>query len=195
MWDERYSAEEYAYGTLPNDFLVQHVNLIPRGRVLCLAEGEGRNAVYLAKMGCDVVAVDSSTEGLKKARKLADENAVSIKTILADLRDFEIEENSYDAIISIFCHLPAELRQRLHRDAVRGLRQNGVMLLEAYTPEQLKFKTGGPQIVELTMKLEDLLSELKGLETSHATELERDVIEGIYHTGRGAVVQFIGIKK
>lgn len=194
MWDERYSSSEYAYGTEPNDFLAANLDKLPKGRVLCLAEGEGRNAVFLAKQGFDVVAVDSSVEGMKKARQLAEINNVDIEFVVADLANFEIELESYDAAVSIFCHVPQPLRRELHSRVVKGLRPSGVLLLEAYTPEQLTYKTGGPPVEELTMRLVDLLDEFEGLEMSHAEELEREVIEGLYHTGAGSVVQLIGVK-
>lgn len=194
MWDERYNAEEYAYGKEPNDFLVEVIAQIPKGRVLCLAEGEGRNAVYLAEKGCRVVAVDSSAVGLEKARALASERGVTIETVAADLADFEIEPESWDAIVSIFCHLPPAIRKGLHKKAVCGLRSGGVFVLEAYTPRQLLLKTGGPPQEELMMELETLRTELNGLEFRHAVEVEREIHEGRYHRGRGAVVRVFGVK-
>ena len=195
MWDERYSDVEYAYGKIANDFLQQVVTQIPPGRVLCLAEGEGRNAVFLAKQGYDVVAVDASEVGLKKAQALASESGVKIETIHADLKDFDIEPDTWQGIVSIFCHVPPQIRTRLHKQVVNGLVKGGVLILEAYTPEQLKLGTGGPQVADLTMTLDALKSEFSVLDLVYGKELNRDVIEGKYHTGKGAVVQFIGIKK
>jgi 2-polyprenyl-3-methyl-5-hydroxy-6-metoxy-1,4-benzoquinol methylase len=194
MWDERYNTEEYAYGTEPNDFLKMNVAAIPKGRVLSLAEGEGRNAVFLAKQGYSVTAVDSSSVGLDKAKKLAKENGVNIEFIYSDLADYEIGENQWDGIISIFCPLPTSLRKLVHKKVVRGLKPNGVFLLEAYTPKQLEYGTGGGNSVELMQSLDSLSSELRGLNFKHLLELERQVIEGIYHTGIAAVAQVIGTK-
>ncbi len=194
MWDKRYSSEEYVYGKQPNDFLVSVIDEIPRGKVLCLAEGEGRNAVYLAMQGYDVLAVDSSSVGLAKAQKLADEQGVVIQTQQADLADFEIAPNDWDAIVSIFCHVPPAIRTGLHQSIVAGLKPGGMLVLEAYTPDQIQLGTGGPPVAELTMSLAALESELKGLEFFHALECERDVIEGVLHTGRGAVVQLLAGK-
>ncbi len=195
MWDERYSALNYIYGTKPNEFLAQNFNLIPKGKVLCLAEGEGRNAVFLAKQGYSVTAVDGSTVGLKKAQKLADDNNVSIEFIHADLADYELGEQKWDGIVSIFCHLPVYIRQTLHQKVVTSLKPNGVMLLEAYTPEQLKHGTGGPATADMTMNTAQLTAELKGLHFSLIQELEREVVEGTHHTGTGAVIQVIALKK
>jgi SAM-dependent methyltransferase len=195
MWDKRYSDMEYAYGRKANDFLHQMAHKIPGGRVLCLAEGEGRNAVFLAQQGYDVVAVDSSGVGLKKAQLLASEMGVSIETIQADLSDFEIEENAWQGIVSIFCHLPADIRIKLHRRVSKGLASKGVFLLEAYTPGQLDLATGGPKDTALTMTQADLIKECQGLHIEYLKEIERNVIEGKYHTGKGAVVQLIAMKK
>jgi hypothetical protein len=194
MWDERYSQAEYAYGKLPNDFLKQHIAHLNKGRSLCLADGEGRNSVFLAEHAHDVVAVDQSAPGMQKARQLAEEKSVSIETVVADLADFTIEQNSWDNIVSIFCHLPVELRKRVHASAVCGLKSGGILLLEAYTPQQIHLGTGGPPVAEMTMTLELLKDELKGLEFLHAEEKQREVVEGLYHTGTGAVVQVIARK-
>ena len=195
MWDERYSDAEYAYGKIANDFLQQMVTRIPPGRVLCLAEGEGRNAVFLAQQGYDVVAVDASGVGLKKAQALANECGVKIQTIHADLKDFNIEPDAWQGIVSIFCHVPPAIRSQLHKQVVNGLVKGGVLILEAYTPAQLELGTGGPQVVDLTMSLDVLKTELAGLDIDYGIEMQRDVVEGKYHTGKGAVVQVVGIKQ
>jgi 2-polyprenyl-3-methyl-5-hydroxy-6-metoxy-1,4-benzoquinol methylase len=191
MWDERYSAEEYAYGTNPNNFLEANVSSIPKGKVLSLAEGEGRNAVFLAKQGYSVTAVDSSLVGLNKARKLAEENGVIVEFIHTDLAEYDLGENKWDGIVSIFCPLPSSIRKQLHKKVEAALKRNGVFLLEAYTPAQLKYGTGGGNSVDVMQSKESLSLELAGLKFKHLIELERDVVEGIYHTGIGAVVQAI----
>jgi SAM-dependent methyltransferase len=195
MWDERYSAEGYAYGTAPNEFLVEKVSCISKGKVLSLAEGEGRNAVFLAKQGYSVTAVDGSLVGLNKAGKLAEENDVIIEFIHADLADYDLGENKWDGIISIFCPLPSSLRKELYKKVMAGLKQNGVFLLEAYTPGQLKHGTGGGNSVDVMQSKESLSLELAGLKFKHLIELERNVIEGVYHTGIGSVVQAIAVKE
>lgn len=194
MWNERYSTEEYVYGTMPNDFLFETSRYIKGPDVLCLAEGEGRNAVYLAREGFDVFAVDASAVGLEKAENLADESYVNINTQVADLADYEITPNGWDGIVSIFCHLPPAIRKALHRKVVAGLKPGGVFILEAYRPKQLTFKTGGPPETSLMMSLDELKDELAGLEFYHDAELDRNVSEGRLHTGMGAVVQLVAIK-
>ncbi|HMN02657.1 SAM-dependent methyltransferase [Geobacter anodireducens] len=193
-WNERYDTEEFVYGREPNAFLAGVSAMMPPGDVLCLAEGEGRNAVFLARRGHRVLAVDASAVGLAKAAQLAEEHGVRIETLTADLADLVIEPGRWDAIVSIFCHVPPPIRRTLHRQAVAGLRPGGLFVLEAYTPAQLEFRTGGPPTVELLMTLADLREELAGLEFLQALEIERDVVEGRLHTGRGAVVQIVARK-
>ena len=194
MWDQRYSDPTYAYGKQPNDFLVQEFGQLVAGKVLCLAEGEGRNAVWLAEQGMQVTAVDASAVGLEKARKLAAERAVSITTVHADLSDFAIGCEQWDSIVSIFAHLPPALRANVHQRCVQGLKPGGVLLLEAYTPRQLEFKTGGPPVADMMMDEQSLMQELQGLDILWLREKEREIHEGEYHTGMGAVVQLLARK-
>lgn len=194
VWDDRYGQDEYAYGTAPNDFLVSVVERIPTGRVLCLCEGEGRNGVFLSERGFSVTGVDGSAKGLEKAQALAAQRGVTIETIVTDLAHFEIEPSSWDGIVSIFAHLPPLLRQRIHQQAVEGLRPGGAFVLEAYTPAQVGRGTGGPQQEELTMPLAMLLQELAGLTFEIGHERERDVQEGAFHSGTSAVVQVLAYK-
>ena len=194
MWDKRYDTDEYVYGTEPNGFLKSVADRIPKGKILCLGEGEGRNAVYLAELGHKVTAVDSSPVGLKKARRLAENRDVAIETIVADIEQYSIQPDSWDAIVSIFFHLLPEPRRNLHRQVAAGLRPGGVFILEAYTIDQLRFKTGGPKTEELMMSLEALKEELEGLYFEHGMEMEREIPEGKLHTGKGAVVQILAFK-
>lgn len=194
MWDQRYGDKSYVYGTEPNDFLRENAQQIPKGKILCLAEGEGRNAVWLAQQGYEVTAVDSSKIGLQKAEQLALERGVSISTVCADLGHFDMGVDQWDGIVSIFCHLPKPLRQRVHSDCIAALRSGAVMLLEAYTPQQLTYKTGGPPVAEMMMDSTLLKTELEGLEFLHLKECVRDIHEGELHSGPGAVVQLLARK-
>jgi SAM-dependent methyltransferase len=194
FWDQRFSAADYIYGTAPNSFVAAMAAQIPAGPVLCLAEGEGRNAVHLAQRGHAVTAVDQSAVGLGKAARLAQERDVALTTVVTDLADYTIAPGAWAGVVVTFGHVPPPLRCTMHAQIVAGLRPGGVYILEAYTPAQLAFSTGGPKDVELLMTLTALREELAGLEFVHAVECERDVIEGTYHTGRGAVVQILARK-
>jgi SAM-dependent methyltransferase len=194
-WDERYSEPGYTYGTEPNDFLVSVAKaLTPGGRILCLAEGEGRNAVYLASLGYEVTGVDGSEVGLRKAQALAAERGVTINTIHADLETFEIGTEQWDGIIACYCHVPSAIRIPLHQAAVCGLKPGGIFILEAFSKDQLAYDTGGPQSLDMLMSLEEIKVELAGLEFRHAVQLEREVREGSRHTGLASVIQIVGIK-
>ncbi|BCL75766.1 SAM-dependent methyltransferase [Jeongeupia sp. HS-3] len=194
MWDERYSTDDYAYGTTPNGFLADNVAALPKGRVLSLAEGEGRNAVFLATQGYAVTAVDASRVGLEKAGRLAEAHGVEIERLHADLAEFDPGEACWDGVVSIFCPLPSRLRKALHRKVVAALKPGGVFVLEAYTPAQLQHRTGGGSSADTMVTAAMLRDELAGLDFRHLRELEREVIEGTYHTGLGAVVQLIAVK-
>jgi cyclopropane fatty-acyl-phospholipid synthase-like methyltransferase len=194
MWDQRYANKDYIFGTKPNEFLQDNVALLPKTKVLCLADGEGRNSVYLAGLGYDVTAVDSSKIGLEKAQQLAKVNGVTITTVHADLADYDLGTEQWNGIVSIFCHLPPQLRFQLHRKIHPALVTGGVLLLEAYTPKQLEFKTGGPPVAAFTMQSAELITELSPLRLDLNQEIIRDVHEGSGHTGKGAVVQVIGVR-
>ena len=196
MWNERYGEPGFAYGTEPNDFLTATAEryLRPNGEILSLAEGEGRNAVFLARRGFRVTAVDGSAVGLDKARVLAEEHGVELQTVVADLGDFDLGIERWDGIVSIWCHLPSTLRERLHRSVVSALRPGGVFLLEAYTPDQLRYKTGGPPSAELLMTLAAVRHELAGLAFLEAEEMLREIHEGRYHGGMSAVLQVVARK-
>lgn len=195
IWDERYATEEFVYGTSPNDFLRESVGFLPPGKVLCLAEGEGRNSVFLAGLGYQVTAVDSSGVGLAKALRLAEKSGLRLETLTVDLADYPIAPESWEGIVSVFCHVPAPIRRKLHAEIVVGLKPGGVLILEAYTPKQLEYGTGGPPNPALLMTLAELKSELAGLEFLHGVEVVRAVVEGRLHTGMGAVVQVIARKR
>ncbi|HSQ63491.1 MAG TPA: class I SAM-dependent methyltransferase [Polyangiaceae bacterium] len=196
MWDERYGQPGFIYGTEPNDFLAANAerHLPPKGEVLSLAEGEGRNAVFLARLGFRVTGVDGSRVGLEKAQRLAQERGVRIETVVADLAGYDLGKERWDGIVSIWCHMPTEQRARLHRSVVAALKPGGVFLLEAYTPTQLEYKTGGPATTELLMTLAAVREELAGLELVVGEEKLREVHEGSYHDGMSAVLQVIARK-
>lgn len=194
MWEQRYGAAGYVYGTEPNEFLRDNVASLPAGEAMCLAEGEGRNAVFLARNGYSVQSVDLTEAGVAKTLRLAAACEVTVGAMVGDLADFELGQDRWDLIVSIFAHVPPGLRRDVHRRAVAALKPGGSLLLEAYTPAQIGRGTGGPQSAELTMTLEALRDELAPLEFVHAVELEREILEGPGHSGVGAVVQVIAHK-
>ncbi|QSQ14128.1 SAM-dependent methyltransferase [Myxococcus landrumensis] len=195
MWNERYSEAFASYGTEPNDFLREVAARIPDGPVLCLAEGEGRNAVFLAKRGHAVTAVDLSEVGLANAAKLASERGVALTTVLADLGTYDPGEARWAGIVSIWAHVPPDVRARLHAACVRALRPGGAFVLEAYTPRQLERPgKGGPSAASLLMTPGSLREELSGLRIERCVEVDRDVSEGRFHQGPSTTVQVLAFK-
>ncbi len=194
MWNERFASDDFAYGTEPNSFLAQNAGILT-GPVLSLAEGEGRNAVFLASLGLEVHGVDGSEVGLAKAQKLAAARGVAIRTEVVDLAVYEPPENTYGAVISIWAHLPSQIRKRLYPLVERSLKPGGIILLEAYSPAQLARSTGGPKDPDMLMSRADLEQEFPNCEPILSQEIEREVIEGKLHTGLSTVVQFIARKK
>lgn len=193
-WDDRYAMEGWLFGTEPNDFLKQEAHRIPSGHVLCLGEGEGRNSVFLAELGYEVVGVDRSQVGLDKAQALARDRGVFVETVVSNIEDFDLQEREWEGIVSIFFHLPTELRKRVHSAVVKGLAPGGILILEAYTPRQLEIGSAGPPEVEKLMTLSGLREELQGLDFLVGHEIERDVREGEMHRGLGSVVQIVGVR-
>lgn len=193
FWDERFSAEEYVYGTEPNDFLREVAHHIPPGRVVSLGEGEGRNACFLAGLGHPVVAVDASRVGLTKTERLAKSRGLSVELVEADLTSYVLPTD-LAGVVTIFAHVPHAVRRRIHAALGAALAPGGVFILEHYRPEQLQFATGGPRDVDLLPTLESLRDELTGLELVIARAVERDIFEGKLHGGRSATVQIVARK-
>lgn len=195
FWDKRYKEDGYAYGLEANDFLKSKINeLKPHSKILCLAEGEGRNAIFLAAHKHEVTAIDYSIEGLNKLSDLAKERNLNIETICADLTDYKIELNKWDAIISIFGHFPASLRKSIFTQVHGGLKSTGVFLMEAYDKNQLKFKTGGPQVEELLYSAEELESDFQVFNNISIKTHIKEISEGIYHNGISSVIQVVAVK-
>lgn len=195
FWDNRYKEQGYAYGLEPNDFLKSKINeLKPNSKILCLAEGEGRNAIFLAEHKHEVTAIDYSIEGLNKLSDLAKDRNLHIETICADLTNYKIESNKWDAIISIFGHFPASLRKSIFTQVHGGLKPKGVFLMEAYDKNQLKFRTGGPQVEELLYSTDELESDFQEFNNISINTHIREISEGTYHKGISSVIQVVAVK-
>ena len=196
-WDERYAEDGFAFGTEPNDFLREISDHLPKGRTLCLGDGEGRNGVFLAQLGHVVVTVDLSPVGVVKARRLAAERGVEIDARVADIETFFFEPESWDLIVSVFCHLPPALRHKVHSSVPSALRRGGCFVLEAYRAANIGRGVGGPQNDEMTVELEDILHDLgatNGMTIEVGREIEREIVEGKYHNGMSATTQVLARK-
>jgi SAM-dependent methyltransferase len=191
FWNTRYASAGYLYGTEANTFLAKHCGIL-NGPVLSLAEGEGRNAVFLAARGLSVLGVDISTVALEKAQQLARARGVEIRTALADLATYEPVEDHYGSVVSVFAHLPGAIRSRLYPLLERSLKPGGIVLLEAYSEGQLSRGTGGPGNADMLMTVDKIRREFPNLEPIFLQEVEREVFEGDGHTGMASVIQFLG---
>ncbi|MEY2626459.1 MAG: hypothetical protein RJB08_218 [Actinomycetota bacterium] len=193
-WDERYAEEGYAFGVEPNDLLVELAPKITIGDTLMLGDGDGRNGVYLATLGHRVVTVDLSSVGANKARKLAAERGVSIDARVGDLADFDMGVDCWDNIVSIFCHVPSDVRRIVHNNVKRALRPGGRFLLESYNAANIGRGVGGPQSNDLTVELAELEADFSGWNLEVHRAIDRQISEGKYHEGRSSTVQFLAVK-
>lgn len=193
IWNERFSSEEYLYGKDPNEFLKSVIQKQKPGKALFLAEGEGRNAVYAAKLGWDVTAVDSSEMGKQKAIKLAEENNVKINYIINDIFNYSTDEK-FDAVILIYLHVDDELKQKLHEKVISLLNENGIVILEAFSKDQINFSSGGPKDVNMLYDLQSIVEDFIELEFEKLSKEEVDLNEGKGHVGKASVIRFVGRK-
>lgn len=192
FWDTRFSEPGFAYGTEPNAFLVSQRKYLRAGiKALAVADGEGRNGVWLAQQGVDVLSVDASAVGLRKARELAATRGVAIRTELADLTTWKWPEQEFDLVAAIFIHFMPEFRARMHASMLRALKPGGILIIEAFTPKQLEYKTGGPPVQEMLYTAEMLREDFKSGEILLLEETLTELSEGHYHRGRAAVVRLV----
>lgn len=194
FWDQQFSVEGFKYGTAPNAFVRSQAHHLPAGaRVLVPGDGEGRNSVWLAQQGYQVLAMDASAVGLQKAQTLAAERGVALQTVLADLADWEPEPGAFDAVVLTFVHLPPALRTTAHQRLARALRSGGLLLLEAFHPQQLGRSSGGPKQLDLLYTLAELRADFAGLLSEDLGE-ECEVLldEGPGHQGAALVTRFMG---
>ena len=192
-WDARFSGDGFLFGTEPNEFLVRCRDLLPPGRrVLCVADGEGRNSVWLAEQGLVVDAFDRSPVGVAKAGRLADERGVEVRFDVADVDAWTWPAERYDVVVAIFIQFaPPDQRQRLFARAFSALRPGGLLLLEGYGVEQLGYGTGGPPEPDQLYTEGQLRSELAAFAIERLDAYDVDVREGPAHSGMSALIDVV----
>lgn len=200
MWDQRYANADYHFGTEPAAFLVRHADLLGGvgsggGKTLVVADGEGRNSVYLAEQGLAVTAMDLSEVGVDKARRLAADRGVSVDIRVADLLAWPWKPAAYDLVVAVFIQfLTPQRRAEVFAGMVRTLRPGGRLLLHGYRPEQLAYGTGGPPVAE-HLYTEDLLRDAFGdLEIELLESYDAEIAEGIGHVGMSALIDLVATK-
>lgn len=199
MWDNRYSEEGYAYGTAPNAYLKEKLKPLSPGTILFPADGEGRNGVFAATQGWKVSAFDISTEGQKKALKLAEANHITIDYRVGELPTLNYQPEQFDAIALIFAHFPIAIRSKYHKLLSTYLCKGGFVIIEAFDKSHLEYrlknpKVGGPGNSESLSSLEELKADFSNFEIIEAVEQEIELKEGNYHVGKGHVARFMARK-
>jgi SAM-dependent methyltransferase len=195
-WQTRYATPEYAFGKSPNYFLESCKRLLPRsGRALAVADGEGRNGVWLAEQGLDVVSIDFSTAAQRKAKALAAERDVKVTFELVDVHNWNYPSAAFDVVAEIFTQFsnPAD-RARKWAGMLKALKPYGLLIIQGYTPKQLEYGTGGPKEIENLYTRAMLEQELGGLRELSLVEEERDIHEGTSHGGMSAVINLTARK-
>jgi SAM-dependent methyltransferase len=195
-WNQRFAGEDYVFGREPNEYLrAQAPLLAPGGRAVCVADGEGRNSVWLARQGLQVEAFDIAEVGVAKARKLASDFGVSVALHVADCDEWPWAEDTYDAVVAVFVQFanPA-MRGRLFANMARALKPGGVLILQGYTPKQLDYKTGGPGVLSHLYTAKLLREAFASLRTIELVEYEAELNEGARHAGLSALIGFVARK-
>ncbi|MDV6234664.1 class I SAM-dependent methyltransferase [Leptospira ellisii] len=199
-WNERYSGSEYAFGEEPNLYLEEKLKLLKPGAVLFAAEGEGRNAVFAAKLGWSASAFDISEEGRKKALRLAEKNQVTIDYRVGELDSLNFLPETFDAIALIYAHFPASIKSDYHKKLNRFLRVGGTVIFEAFGKKHIDYVTrdervGGPREAAMLFSQEEIRADFPNYEILELEEREIDLREGQFHNGKGSVIRFVGRKE
>ena len=192
IWDERYSKAEYIYGKEPNEFFKKEIIKLEPGKILLPAEGEGRNAVFAAKLGWDVYAFDSSIEAKKKAVKLAAENKVNINYQIQQFEEIDYPNEYFDFIGLFYAH--NQNRSENHKKLIMNLKKRGIIVLEGFSKEQINFNSGGPQKIEMLFSIEELKFDFAQLSNLEIQEKIIFLNEGNQHLGSASVINLIGIR-
>jgi 2-polyprenyl-3-methyl-5-hydroxy-6-metoxy-1,4-benzoquinol methylase len=198
-WNERYSQEEFAYGEEPNNYLKEQLVKLPVGSILFPAEGEGRNAVFAAKLGWKVSAFDISQEGKNKAIKLAEKNNVSLDYQVGELEKLNFEAEQFDAIALIYAHFPANIKSIYHQKFDALLKKNGTIIFESFSKKHLAYvtaneKVGGPKDIDSLFSIEEIKADFPNYTFVELAEQDIELNEGLYHNGIGSVIRFVGRK-
>jgi SAM-dependent methyltransferase len=199
-WNDRYREDAYAYGEEPNGYLKEQLEKLPVGTILFPAEGEGRNAVFAAKLGWTVSAFDISEAGKNKALRLAEANHVTIHYRVGELQDMNYAPKQFDVIALIYAHFPADIKSLYHRTLDKYLRQGGLVIFEAFSKRHTDYlvkneKVGGPKDHAMLFSIEELKSDFANYNVLELEEKEIELHEGLFHNGKGSVIRFVGRKK
>jgi len=194
FWDDRYSSYVTVYGDDPNEFFKENIIRFPAGKLLLPAEGEGRNAVFAARLGWNVDAFDYSEAARTKALSRAAENNVALYYTTADINEIILPQESYDAIGLIYVHLEPGVRKKFHREMIKALKKGGHIILEAFSKHQINNISGGPKDQSLLYDLKELADDFNGLNITILKEQRIRLNEGPFHQGKADVIRILAIK-
>ena len=199
-WNERYRNEKFAFGEEPNNYLKEQLQKLTPASILFAAEGEGRNAVYAARMGWKVSAFDISEEGKNKAHRLAGSHNVKINYQTGELQTLGYQSEQFDAIALIYAHFPAAIKSQYHKILDTYLRKGGTIIFEAFSKKHIDYvarneKVGGPKEIDMLFSIEELQSDFLQYDFVELVEKEIELHEGLYHNGLGSVVRAVARKK
>ncbi|MEJ5049388.1 class I SAM-dependent methyltransferase [Chryseobacterium culicis] len=198
-WDERYSSEEFAYGTEPNNYLREQLARLTPGTILFPAEGEGRNAVFAATQGWQVSAFDISANGRNKALQLAEQQKTTIDYQVGELSTLNYQKEQFDAIALIYAHFPGNIKSSIHQMLNQYLRKGGFIIFEAFSKSHLEYiakneKVGGPKDIESLFSIDEIKADFPDYDIIELAETEIELNEGLFHNGTGSVIRFVGQK-
>jgi 2-polyprenyl-3-methyl-5-hydroxy-6-metoxy-1,4-benzoquinol methylase len=199
-WNDRYRADEFAYGVAPNNYLKEQLSQFAPGHILFAAEGEGRNAVFAAQQGWTVSAFDISEEGKAKAMRLAEQVHVTIDYQIGELSLLNYTPEQFDAIALIYAHFPAAIKSSYHQQLSLLLKKGGIIIFEAFSKKHIDYvtaneKVGGPKDINSLFSIAEIEADFPEYDIIELAEKEIELSEGLYHNGTGSVIRFTGRKK
>ncbi|AZA89897.1 class I SAM-dependent methyltransferase [Chryseobacterium nakagawai] len=199
-WNERYTHEEFVYGTAPNNYLEEQLKKLNPGTILFPADGEGRNSVYAALQGWKASSFDISEQGRHKALQLAEQNDVTIDYEVGELQTLDYHKHQFDVIALIYAHFPANIKSSIHQMLDQYLRKGGFIIFEAFSKKHLDYvtkneKVGGPRDINDLFSIEEIKADFPDYSIIELQETEIELKEGLFHNGTGSVIRFVGQKQ
>lgn len=199
IWDSRYSSDDYVYGELPNNYLKEQLKVLPPGKMLFPGEGEGRNAVYAARLGWEVWAYDISSVGKMKAEKLATKHNVKLNYKLGEIQNLDYQKEHFDTVALIYLHLPKDESRVLIDSIYNLLRPGGVVIAELFSKKHIEYQkiksnVGGPRDIDMLYSIEEIKSDFEKFSFVELKEEEIELLEGDFHKGTASVIRFVARK-
>jgi hypothetical protein len=194
FWDEKYRQSEYVYGTQPNAFFREELLKIPPGFLFLPAEGEGRNAWFALVSNWKVDAIDSSKEAKNKAEKLCKKHIENLNYEIHNLENYPYSASKYDALALIYAHLSSNNRRSIHKNMMSSLKKGGLLILEAFSKEQIHYSSGGPKNLDMLYSLDEVIADFDSMEILKSSQEIIFLEEGKHHLGEASVIRILAKK-